>query len=413
MTILTHQRIDWLHQLANKSWILDRNPEFWHKVSMLTSDRVESMKFILEALKDSLYIHPPIAYNHNDEVEIWPMTLKNPVWLAAWFAKQSRWLKLWESFWFGFMTIWWITAEAQSWNLKPRIFRYSGIQSIINGMWLPWDWITNEVKRLALRKKLWLMPNVPLIANLCNSAITPEDQKIDEFKLLMEELYPYVDWFEINVSCPNQWWVCDMQQWPKLKKLLTELQEHNKLLAKRFGCERKALLVKIAPLSKNEYLNNWEPIKDLTLSWLELIANICNEVWIDWVTSTNTSQEHNLRNENWEWLIQKPDWTRITGWLSWLELHEQSLRTVKELRLRLDKTIPIIWVWWIWYDYEKAMQAYPWPISAVEMMKNWAAAVEILSSFVQWSIVVPAYLKYAIQRAKSRNDQTERFSRRF
>lgn len=38
------------------------------------------------------------------------------------------------------------------------------------------------------------MPKVPLIANLCNGvkSLTEED-KIAEFKLLMEKLYPYMD----------------------------------------------------------------------------------------------------------------------------------------------------------------------------------------------------------------------------
>jgi dihydroorotate dehydrogenase len=48
------------------------------------------------------------------------------------------------------------------------------------------------------------MPNVPIIANLCNSAKTPEEEKADEFLFLMEKLHDYVDAFEINVSCPNQ-----------------------------------------------------------------------------------------------------------------------------------------------------------------------------------------------------------------
>jgi len=57
---------------------------------------------------------------------------------------------------------------------------------------------------LAKRKRENMMPDVPLGANLCNSLITKPEQKIEEFKYEILALYPYVDFFEINISCPNQ-----------------------------------------------------------------------------------------------------------------------------------------------------------------------------------------------------------------
>jgi len=354
---------------------------------MQQSDSAEKVRFILESLTESLYFE-----DKSLEVKIWNMTLKNPVWLAAGFAKQSHWLKLLEALWFGYLTIWWITHSSQSWNQEPRIFRFWN--DVVNGMWLPWDWIENEVKRLAKRKELWLMPNIPIIANLCNSLLTPVNEKTEEFLYLMQQLYLYVDSFEINVSCPNQCWVTSMQQEQVLKELLTKVQNYNKVLSLKFWIERKTILVKIAPLTKNE--DNPENIKDLTLSWLEIIANVCNDIWIDWVTATNTSQEHYYDTK-----IVKPDWWVIKWWLSWLWLHKQSLRTINELRQKLDKTIPIIWVWWIWYDMPlKANFWWSW----VDMMTAWASSIEILSSLVQNSIVVPYYLKKLILNEKNYKD---------
>jgi dihydroorotate dehydrogenase len=49
-----------------------------------------------------------------------------------------------------------------------------------------------------------MMPEIPLFANICNSRITPDNEKINELKYIMEKLYPYVQAFEINISCPNQ-----------------------------------------------------------------------------------------------------------------------------------------------------------------------------------------------------------------
>lgn len=368
--------IDWLSWFINKTWLLDINPEFCHDIAMIIAQNVEKSDLILDLLREQFYLE-----DKSLEFQIWNVNFKNPVWLAAWFTKKSNWLKFWETFWFWYINIWWITALSQTWNQKPRIFKFSDIMSVVNWMWLPWDWIDAEVKRLETRKQLWMMPNIPLIANLCNSAITKEDEKIDEFKLLMKKLYSYVAWFEVNVSCPNQWGVCDMQQESKLKNLLIKLQEYNEYLAVKLWCEKKIILVKIAPLTS--YQNEPEKIKDLTKWWLEMMTNVFNEVWIDWVTATNTSQEHNL----WTKII-RPDWQIIWWGMSWLWLHEKSLKTVPELRNLLNQNIPIIWVWWIWYDNT-------WK-DVINMLNEWATWLWILSSFVQKSVATPYNLKKTI-----------------
>ena len=389
MAILTPWMLNWLQQAWNISWLLNINPEFWHRLAMMTSNSAERIDFIVNSLKEALYFE-----DSRLETQVWNMTCRNQIWLAAWFAKQSHWLKLLEAFWFGYITIWWITVNAQEWNLKPRIFKFPESQSMVNGMWLPWDGLENEVKRLAKRKELWLMPNIPIIANLCNSLLTQAEDKTDEFLFMMDKLYPYVDWFEINVSCPNQCWVTSMQKEKVLKDLLIKVTQYNKLLALRNLCERKTILVKIAPLTK--YENEPERIKDLSKDGLEIIANVCNEVWIDWVTATNTSQEHEYDTK-----IIKPDWSIIKWWLSWLWLHEQSLKTVSELRKVLNRTIPIIWVWWIWYDAKES-----W-LSAINMLDNWAWALWLMSCFIQNSVVSPYWLKQKLLEHKIANNKRE------
>jgi len=37
------------------------------------------------------------------------------------------------------------------------------------------------------------MPNIPIIANLCNSARTTDESKTDEFLHLMDKLYLFID----------------------------------------------------------------------------------------------------------------------------------------------------------------------------------------------------------------------------
>jgi dihydroorotate dehydrogenase len=171
--------------------------------------------------------------------------------------------------------------------------RFPKEESIVNGMGLPGDGIKAEVERLAARQQAGRMPKVPLIANLCTSASsTTEDEKLSEFEQLMTELYPYVQGFEINVSCPNQGGVCDMQKGDNLKKLLTALKAHNERLAYQSGKERKTMLVKISPLTRKE----GEEIEDLSQEGLEMIARICDSL-VDGITATNTSKEHNFKHQ--------------------------------------------------------------------------------------------------------------------
>lgn len=389
MSELLRTSIRWIHDILNKSWILWINPELSHWVAMFTLDRLEKIEFILNVLKNATDI------KDENKVKIWPLILKNPVWVSAWFVKESHWLKVLEALWFWYITIWWITKDKQSWNHTPRIFRFDSDNNVVNWMWLPWKGVLREIKRLERRKKDWMMPNIPIIANLCNSLSSQTDeQKIDEFKSLISELYGYVDWFEINISCPNQWWVCDIQtQESKLRKLLEEIiklrdAKYNSYYRDFWWkwAEKKSIIVKIAPLT--QYGESSKKIKDLSLEWLDIIARVCSEVWVDAVTATNTSQEHNywLRTQ-----IIKKDWKIIYGWLSWLGLHERSLETVRVLRESLNKAIPIIWVWWIWYDN--------WQ-SWVEMMKAWADAIWLYSAFVQNNIMTPYDLRLAILEAK-------------
>lgn len=368
-----------IHKIFNFSKIPNISPEFFHNFAMKTWEKLEKNNFILEKIKKSTYVEQEekLAF------KIWNVHFKNPVWLAAGFAKEPVWLKFWEAFGFGSITIGWITKFAQSWNNKKRIFRFS--DWIVNWMWLPGPWLKEVVKMLEKRKKENMMPEIPLGANLCNSLITKAEEKIDEFKEEMLSLYPYMDYFEVNISCPNQAWVCSLQS--EVENILEELTKYNNKLAEKFWTTKKLLFVKISPLTQNP-----QNPEDWTIEWLKNLASIFNKYkwkWLDWVIATNTAKEHSHKEKT---KIKTPNWWLITWWASWKQIQEISLKTVKKLREFLDKEIPIIWVWWIWYD-EKWKEWQSW----VNMLKAWAISLQILSSFVQnWTIIVVRDLKKAI-----------------
>jgi len=371
------------HKLFNKSKIPNINPEFFHNFAMWTWKKLENNNWVLNKIKKTF----SVKWEEKLKFKIWNLEFKNTIWLAAGFTKEPVWLKFWEAFWFGSITIGWITKHSQTWNNKKRIFRFK--DWVVNGMWLPGPGLDDVIIMLAKRKRENMMPDVPLGANLCNSLITKPEQKIEEFKYEILALYPYVDFFEINISCPNQSWVCSLQS--EVWNILKELTKYNKELSERLNIERKLLFVKISPLTQNT--NSPE---DWTVEWLKSLADIFNEYnwkWLDWVIATNTAKEHKYKNKT---QIKTPNGWTITGWASGKQIQETSIKTVQKLREFLDKKIPIIGVGWIGYDKEwEEWQSW------INMLNAWAISLQILSSFIQdWTIWVVKDLKKAILKNK-------------
>jgi dihydroorotate dehydrogenase len=350
---------------------------------MMVARYAEKSERVLDQIREACYVEG----EEKLKTDIWGLEFPNPVWLAAGFAKAPHWLKLWEAFWFGSISIWGVTLHAQSGNERQRIFRPSP-EDVVNGMWLPWNGLNETISMLADRKYEWMYPQVPIWANLCNSEITKPEDKIDECKQMMLALYSYVDYFEINISCPNQAGVCGLSQ--QLEVILKELTTYNDVLAYTFWKKNK-LFVKISPLT----INPDNPV-DGTEEWLETLAGICNKYADDWVhavIATNTAQEHEYKDQT---QIKKPNWDTITWGASGKQIQERSRETASKLRPILDSQIPIIWVWWIWYDEEWQ----EWQ-SAVNMLDSWATSIQLYSSFVQNSVLSVKDTKEAILEVRS------------
>lgn len=363
------------HDKFNASWIPSKNPEFFHNIAMLMSKYSEKSNSILDKIREATYV----PWEEKLKVTIgWDLELPGKVWLAAWFVKEPIWLKFWEAFWFDFMTIWWVTWLPQPWNQKQRVFRFDDWSDIwiINAMWFNSKWLLYNISEMEKRQRKNMMPNWPLWFSLTNTATTKDEDKINEFNYEMEKTYLFYDYFVVNIGCPNQKWVIELQH--NLENILDGVTKQNDKLAKKYWIPRKKIFVKIPPLTKDP-----ENPEDLTQKQLQLIAEIVNKFkdrWVVAIVATNTAKEHNHKNET---KILTQDWAILTWWASWKQIQEQSLNTVRELKKILDPEIQIIWVWWIWYD-EKWEE---WE-SAINMIDAWASAVKLLSSFVQKNVMV-------------------------
>lgn len=259
----------------------------------------------------SLYTVNDVKLQHN----VMGLTFKNPVGLAAGFDKNAAMVDEMEALGFGFVEIGTLTPKAQDGNPKPRLFRLSADNGLINRMGFNNGGVTAAAVRLAKRKS-----KIIVGGNIGKNKVTPNENAVDDYVICFDELFDVVDYFVVNVSSPNTPNLRDLQEKEPLTKLLQTLQDKN--LAKS---NPKPILLKIAP--------------DLTLSQLDDIVEIVQNTKIQGVIATNTTIDRsNLKTDT------------ITlesigaGGLSGKPLTKKSTEIISYLRKKMGKDVVIIGV---------------------------------------------------------------------
>jgi len=236
------------------------NPEFIHhitfkiiKIGGMIPGKMWSWRLIFR-LKDSRL-----------EREVFGLKFDNPVGLAAGFDKDAKLFDELASFGFGFVEIGTVTPLPQDGNAKPRLFRVKDDSGLINRMGFNNQGIEAVVARLRRKKS-----DIIIGGNIGKNKDTPNEEAANDYAICFEKLFPYVDYFAVNVSSPNTPGLRDLQEKAPLTSLLNSLQELNNKKDKR-----KPILLKIAP--------------DLTNEQLDDIIAIVADTKIDGVIATNTT----------------------------------------------------------------------------------------------------------------------------
>lgn len=244
------------------------------------------------------------------EREVFGIKFPNPVGLAAGFDKDAKLFSELSSLGFGFIEIGTVTPLPQQGNPKKRLFRLKEDQAIINRMGFNNGGVKAAVERLKKNKK------VLVGGNIGKNKITPNHEAVNDYLICFEALFPYVDYFVVNVSSPNTPNLRELQDKEPLTKLLQALQDEN---SKR--PQRKPILLKIAPDLSKEQL-------------LDIIA-IVAETRIDGVIATNTTIERDgLQSGN----------KSETGGLSGSPLRNRSTEVIRFLAEKSNRAFPIIGV---------------------------------------------------------------------
>ncbi len=175
--------------------------------------------------------------------EVFGLRFPHPIGLAAGFDKNARAVPALAALGFGFIEIGTITQHAQPGNPRPRLFRVPSDQALINRMGFNNNGADAIAKRLARQPEV----TVPLGVSLGKSKVTPLDDAIGDYLASLNRLYPWADYFAVNVSSPNTPGLRALQERDRLDALLAALQARLSQKAQASGERVKPLLVKVAP----------------------------------------------------------------------------------------------------------------------------------------------------------------------
>jgi len=317
-----------------------KEPEEAHEQTLALLSRLEFLAPLLVPLFS--------VSDRRLHVEIGPLRFVNPVGLAAGFDKDGKAIGIWPAFGFGFMEIGAVTALAQRGNPKPRLFRLPEDEALINRLGFNNEGAEAIRARLEAVQKDGGRPKIPLGVNIGRSKVVETKDAAADFLLTFEKLYPYGDFFTLNVSSPNTPNLRDLQEKELLENLLEAIQAKNRELAGEEGSKGKPLFVKVDP--------------DMDFAQLDELLEVLELQKVTAIIATNATA---FLREKLSTRVNEP------GGLSGRPLRERATSFIRHIYRATQGRLPIIGVGGIF----TAEDAY-------EKIKAGATAVQILTGFV-------------------------------
>ena len=251
----------------------------------------------------------------SNPIQVFGLDFPHRVGLAAGFDKNAEYIDGLANLGFAFIEIGAVTPLAQAGNPKQRLFRLPKDKAIINRMGFNNKGMKNAIENLKKRKS-----RIIVGANIGKNTDTPNSQANEDYVLLFKELHDFVDYFTVNVSCPNIKNLKELQDKDSLLVLLSELKKINEQKK-----NPKPILLKISP--------------DLTREQLDDTLSIIKETGIDGIVAVNTTSTRNNLSD---------DDGRITkigaGGLSGLPLKDRATEVIRYISNKTEGQLPIIGV---------------------------------------------------------------------
>ncbi len=236
------------------------------------------------------------------------LNFENPLGLAAGFDKNAEVPDAMLALGFGFVEVGTVTPRPQSGNPRPRLFRLSEDQAVINRMGFNNEGHEAVLERLRRRK------HRPGIVGVNIGANKDSGDRIFDYAAGIAAFADVASYFTINISSPNTPGLRNLQSAQELPLLLKRLND-----ARQAQPRRVPMLLKIAP--------------DLEAGEMQDIAECCLNAAIDGVIVSNTTVSRPvLRSTN----------ARETGGLSGAPLFDLSTRQLARFYLLTKGKMPLV-----------------------------------------------------------------------
>ena len=291
--------------------------------------------------------------------ELFGINFPNPVGFAAGFDKNGEYYNDLANFGFGFVEIGSLTPQPQDGNPSPRLWRLPKDRALINHMG-----INNNGVRYALQNLRKNNPNIVIGANIAKNTATENELAYKDYSRSLALLYDFVDFFVLNVSCPNVDGLQNLQSDGMLQQIIDSVNE-----VRRYSEYSRPVLLKVSP--------------DLDQSHLDKIIHLCLINGIEGVVATNTTHSREA--------LKTPTKAMegMEGGLSGAPLFEKSLATVKYIHESSRGRLPII-----------AAGGIMTPAQAQQMLDAGASLVEVYTGFIYNG---PGFAKQIVRHLKKHN----------
>jgi dihydroorotate dehydrogenase len=225
-------------------------------------DAEQAHVFTIRALK----CLPPLSIPKSDPrlaQTLFGLNFPNPLGVAAGFDKNAEVPDAMLRLGFGFTEVGTLTPLPQSGNPKPRLFRLTEDQAVINRMGFNNQGHWEALKRLKRRRRVGIV-GVNIGANKDSA------DRLSDYVAGIAAFSEVADYITVNISSPNTPGLRGLQSARELESLLKRLND-----ARATQAKRPAMLLKIAP--------------DLGQEEMSDIAACCANGAVDGVIISNTT----------------------------------------------------------------------------------------------------------------------------
>ncbi len=279
----------------------------------------------------------------NLQQSLWNLDFKSPIGMAAGFDKNAEVIKALHQFGFGFVETGTVTPKPQNGNDKPRLFRLTQDQALINRLGFNNKGAQQFEKNVA---GTFDHQNLILGINIGKNKDTVD--AASDYIFLLEKFYQKASYITINISSPNTKNLRDLQKEDQLDLFLSVINDKKNQL-KNLHNKNTPIWLKVAP--------------DLSTKEQKSICATAIKNKIDAIIISNTtiSRDFNLKSSH----------ASQNGGLSGKPLFSKSNEVLKNFYKFSEGQIPLIGVGGI----SNADDVY-------EKIKCGATLVQIYSSLI-------------------------------